>query len=314
MILFAPSRYVPMETALTRLPLIRGGQFTVGRYDNGELHATVRTPVSGQHCVVLASIAPPDEELLSALLLAHTLKKEGAIAVTALLPYLAYSRQDKDKPGQSMATAWAGSLLRASGFDRVVTVDAHSERDVRLFPIPLTSLSPAAVFADALRTYQLTEATIVAPDDGAIDRCAAVKKATGIAGTETPYFEKQRSETGITHMGPIGFVGPRVVIIDDILDTGTTLVSACEKLLGAGARETYIMVTHGLFTGTHWKRLWTLGVRRIFCTDTLPVADDLDRKNIVTLSVIPLLQRQLLALEAGAPADAKPSQMRAARD
>src|ERR1700675_5075989 len=104
MILFAPSRYVPMETALTRLPLIRGGQFTVARYDNGELHATVHTPVRGQRCVVLASIAPPDEELLSALLLAHTLKKEGAIAVTALLPYLAYSRQDKDKPGQSMAT------------------------------------------------------------------------------------------------------------------------------------------------------------------------------------------------------------------
>ena len=299
MILFTFGPYFAMGAALEKLPFCRAGLVTMAHYENGELHASTLTPVSGEHCLVLGSVAPLGEQLLSVLLLAHTLKKEGARKVTALLPYLAYRRQDKDKPGQSLATAWAGSLLQASGFDQVITIDSHSERDRQLFPIPLISFSTAGIFADAIRKYQLTDATIVAPDNGAIGRCDAVKRAAGMARTETPYFEKQRTETGITHVGPIGSVGTRVVIIDDMIDTGTTLVSACEKLHRSGVQEIYIMVTHGLFTGANWKKLWTLGVRRIFCTDTLPLAADLDERNIVSLSVIPLLQQELLSLQTG---------------
>jgi ribose-phosphate pyrophosphokinase len=89
-------------------------------------------------------------------------------------------------------------------------------------------------------------------------------------------------------------VGSQVVIIDDILDTGTTLVSACEKLAHAGAEDIEIMVTHGLFTGTHWRRLWELGVKRIFCTDTVPAACREER--IVKLSVAPLLAKAIHGL------------------
>jgi ribose-phosphate pyrophosphokinase len=88
-----------------------------------------------------------------------------------------------------------------------------------------------------------------------------------------------------------------VVIIDDILDTGTTLVSACERLVAVGAREIYIMVTHGQFTGERWKDLWSVRVKRIFCTDTLPVPAGLDPDRILRLSIIPLLQSQLLSIE-----------------
>jgi ribose-phosphate pyrophosphokinase len=96
------------------LPWLRPGEFLVARYDNGELHASVHTPVAFEHCIDPASIAPPDERLLSALLLAHTLRKEGAGKVSVLLPYLACSRQDKDKPGESLAIALAGHLLAAA--------------------------------------------------------------------------------------------------------------------------------------------------------------------------------------------------------
>ena len=98
----------------------------------------------------------------------------------------------------------------------MITVDVHSERAKRLFPIPMRSLSPATVFAEALNRHGLTEATIVAPDEGAIGRCEAVQKAAGIASGKIPYFEKQRTATGITHAGPIGQVGREAVIVDDI--------------------------------------------------------------------------------------------------
>jgi ribose-phosphate pyrophosphokinase len=298
MILFAFEKYEAMGAALvSTVPRLRPGEFQVGRYDNGELHAIVHSPVAFEHCVVLGSITPPDEQLLSALLVVDTLRKEGAGKVTALLPYLAYSRQDKDKSGESLATALVGRLLAAAGLDQVITADVHSEADRRLFPIPIISLETAELFADAIRKYQLTGATIVAPDNGAIARCKAVKLAAGMLEGDTPYFEKQRIGTGIAHVGPIGKVGSRAVIVDDMLDTGTTLVSACRKLVEAGVCEIFIMVTHGLFTGERWKQLWSLGVKRIICTDTVPLPIGLDRSGIETASIVPLLRKHLSQVE-----------------
>ena len=296
MILFAFEAYRPMADALERATGLVPGCFRVARFENGELHVALETRVANESCLMLGSIGPPDEQLLSALLLAHTLKKEGARAVAAIFPYLAYARHDKDKPGESLATSWAGALARASGIGQVMTVDAHSERAMRLFPIPVLSLSPAEVFAEALNRYGLGNATIVAPDEGALDRCRAVCAAAGISNGKIPYFEKRRTETGITHTGPIGEVGRRAVIVDDILDTGGTLLSACERLKQAGVEDISVMVTHGLFTGDQWKKLWQLGVKRIFCTDSVPLPAGVDGNGIVKLSVAPLLERKLCVL------------------
>jgi len=295
MILFAFEAFQAMGVALAESAHLMLGRFRAARFENGELHLDLETTVRNENCLVLGSIAPPDEQLLSVLLLVHTLKKEGARRVTALLPYLAYARDDKDKPGKSLATAWVGALAAASGLDEVITVDVHSERAKGLFPIPVLSLSPAAVFAEALNRDGLTEATIVAPDEGAISRCEAVQKAAGMAPGKIPYFEKQRTATGITHAGPIGEVGRQAVIVDDILDTGGTLLSACEKLVEAGLEEITIMVTHGLFTGERWKQLRGLRVKRILCTDSVPLAAGVCGDDIERLTITRLLAKELWA-------------------
>jgi ribose-phosphate pyrophosphokinase len=234
------------------------------------------------------------------MLLAQTLKKEGADKITAVLPYLAYSRQDKNKSGESLGTAWVGALLKSSGIDQVLTVDVHSERDKLLFPIPLISLSTATLFADAVKKYRLTDTTIVAPDNGAISRCEAVKRAAGMPMGETPYFEKKRTEKGIIHCGPVGQVGAKAVVVDDMIDTGGTLVSACEQLRAAGVEEIYILVSHGLFTESSWTKLWSLGVRRIFCTDTVPLRSGIEAANITVLSIVPLIRERLSWLDKDA--------------
>ncbi len=296
MILFSFSQYLPIAEQLKSIPFLHLGQFEVTRYNNQELHARVQGPLSSEHCMILGSIAPPDDQLLSLLLLAHTLKKERAGKVTAILPYLGYSREDKVKSGESLATAWVGSLLKSSGIDEVLAIDLHSERDKQLFPIPLLSLSTADLFAAAIKENHLTDATIVAPDNGAIRRCDAVRSAAGMPAGETPYFEKKRTEQGMIHQGPIGKVGARVVLVDDMLDTGETLVSACEKLQERKVKEIYIMASHGLFTGAGWTRLWSLGVKRIFCTDTVPLGASIATTNICVLAVAPLLREKLLSI------------------
>jgi ribose-phosphate pyrophosphokinase len=299
MILFSFPAFEEIALQLRTATSLRAGRFSVPRYTNQELHAVIEEGVSSEDCLILGTIAPPDECLLSVLLLAATLKKEGANKITAVFPYLAYSRQDKDKSGESLGTAWVGALLKSSGIDDVLTVDVHSERDKQLFAIPLTSLSTSSLFADTLRSHGLLNATIVAPDNGAIGRCEAVKSAAGIPVGETPYFEKKRTEKGIIHRGPVGSVGKKVVIIDDMIDTGGTLVSACENLRAVGVAEIYILVTHGLFTGRSWLQLWSLGVRRIFCTDTVPLRSDVDAANISIVSAIPLVRAQLLQMDKG---------------
>lgn len=159
MLLFAPPEFECVVSALReRVSQLCPGQYQAGRFDNGELKIDIETAVKAKRCFVLGSIAPPDARLLSTLLLAHTLRKDGALEVVGILPYLAYSRQDKDKPHQSLAAAWSGTLMKASGFDRVITIDEHSLEDERLFPIPLISLSPARLFADALKQNGLTQA------------------------------------------------------------------------------------------------------------------------------------------------------------
>lgn len=293
MILFSFDAFHEMALDLAKCCDLALGRFDIERFENGELHLDLQTPAAGEDCFLLGSIAPPDEQLLSAFLLAHTLKKEHARHVTAILPYLAYARDDKDKPGKSLATAWAGSLARASGLDGVISIDVHSERAMRLFPIPVLSLSPGEVFAEALARFGLQRATIVAPDEGAIGRCAAVQRAAGMPDVKIPYFRKQRSAAGIVHAGPIGEVGREVVMVDDILDTGGTLLSACEKLRQAGVEEITILVSHGLFTGERWKHLWRLGVKRIVCTDSVPPASSAAECEIVRLSIVPLLANQL---------------------
>lgn len=292
MILFFVPHYGQMAHSLAQTSGLHVGYAVLVRFPNRELYADVETEVHAQDCVMLGSVAPPDEELLSMLLLCHTLKKEGARRILALLPYLGYARQDREEAGRSLGAAWIGALLQACGAEEVVTVDVHSPLVQTRFPIPLFSLSPAAIFGGELKRLGLHRATLVAPDEGALERCEAVRQAAGI---EAPvaYFEKQRTAAGVKHLAMHGEVGAQAVVVDDILDTGGTLLACCEALQRAGVQEIVVMVTHGLFTGTEWERLWSLGVTRLYCTDSVPLPTRLAEPRISVLSVVPLLTKYL---------------------
>ena len=303
--LFSFPGYQQLASVLQGVDALESFPFSIARYDNQEMHAAVPSHIAGEQCFILGSIAPPDERLISFTLLAHTLRGHGTRQVTGILPYLAYARQDKVKDGESLAASWAGSLLKASGIDRILTVDIHSERDKQLFQVPLISLSPAGLFAQEIHSRGLTDATIVAPDNGAIRRCEAVKAAAGLPLSDTPHFEKKRTDDGVLHSSLAGKTSSKVILVDDMLDTGGTLISACEKLINSGVDEIYIFVTHGLFTGEAWRKLWPLKVKHIICTDTIPPsAQTLADNCISVLTVAPLLREALTRLKTGVPSSA----------
>jgi ribose-phosphate pyrophosphokinase len=238
------------------------------QFPNGELHAAVPERVEGRHCVVVGSISPPTGNLERLTLVAHALRRAGAERVTALLPYLAYARQDRAARTESLGLAWVGELLRASGVHEVVCVDVHSEQAADVLGLALTSLSPADLLSSALPESWRADVTFVAPDEGAIDRCSAVARAAGV-NRPIVWASKRRTPTGVEHLGLVGSAGSRTVVVDDILDTGDTLVSCCRQLRDAGVKHIGVIATHGLFTGDRWRALLSEGVQQIWITDTV---------------------------------------------
>lgn len=291
MMLFATPAYNALAMRLQQQYAMTVTPWTARRFPNDEWHLSLQHPVRGEPCMVLATITPPDEQLVTTMLLCHTLKKEGATRVTALLPYLAYTRQDKNEPGQSWATAWVGQLLTASGIDDVITVDIHSEHAQALMAVSVRSLSPASIWAEEITRLDWRDATLVAPDHGAVARCDAVRQAAGMSAPIV-WCEKHRTPVGVRSTLR-GQAATRNIIIDDMLDTGGTLLACCEGLLAAGTREIRVMVTHGLFTGTAWQRLWELGVQRIYCTDTVPLPAQAISDRITQCAILPLLNMRL---------------------
>lgn len=271
------------EALLRDVPDLAAGSVTIERFANQELHARIESDVSGRACAVLGSIAPPDEQMTSLLLVADTLAKEQAASVTAVLPYLAYARQDHDEPRASLAAAWTGKLIQASRVDNVVTVDVHSAEAQRLYPITLESLSPAGLFAAAIAHLGVEDVVVVAPDEGGAERAAAVAVAAGV-DRPVAVFGKRRTREGVVHTGMTGELASRAVVVDDILDTGGTLLLCCRALRASGVEEITVFVTHGLFTGTAWHELWRTGVNRLYTTDSVPGA----RRASPRVTVLPL--------------------------
>lgn len=267
------------------------GEVAVDRFANGELRVTVGTKVAGRRCLLIGSTAPPDEQLLVLTLTADALKRRGAARAIALLPYLGYARQDKPRPGGEPAIPWVGALLRASGVDELIAIDVHSDRAAELLAMPVASLSPAELFAAEIGRLGLERPTLVAPDRGAIARSLAVAKAMG-GGAPVAHLRKERTAAGVVHHGVVGEVGRSAVVIDDILDTGGTLVSCCHLLRRAGVEEIRVMVTHGLFSGETWHELLAL-VDGIWVTDTIPALAAAPPPGVRVLSVRPLIEQAL---------------------
>lgn len=273
-------------------PRTAGRPLAPARFANGELVIRLPQPVAGRSCILVGSATPPETRLATLLLAADTLKRDGAAHLTAVLPYLAYARQDRREPGVSLACAWLGELLHASGVDALVTVDIHSDAAAQLLGMPVTSLSPARLLASTLDADDTT--TVVAPDRGARARAAELAGALR-CGPDVAWVEKRRTPDGVAHTALHGELGAHAVVVDDILDTGATLVSCCRELRRRGVATIDIAVTHGLFTGERWRELLGLA-RTIHVTDTVPEARAHSSSRVLVHRVAPLLALPSTAL------------------
>ncbi|WP_048148868.1 ribose-phosphate diphosphokinase [Palaeococcus ferrophilus] len=213
-------------------------------FPDGERY--VRVPGEGKEVTVVQStFRPQNEHLIELLLLGDALRERGFERLRAVVPYLAYSRQDRvTKEGEPVSVR---AVMRAIGlyYDELYVFDLHNPETLRYFPGKAVNLSPAKAIADYFRE-KLGDGLVLAPDRGALGRAEAVARELGL---EFSHFEKKRVSPTEVQMWPVDVDvdGKNVLIVDDIISTGGTMVRAANLLREMGAEKIFVAATHGVF-------------------------------------------------------------------
>jgi len=240
------------------------------RFPDGELYVRADAKFEGEHAIVVQSTPyPQNDNLVELCLLLDLAKDLGASRVTAVAPYLAYSRQDKRfKPGEAISIRTICKLIERSGASDVFTVDVHEEGVMRNFACPAYNLTAMPLIGKYLAKLDLHDPIIIAPDEEA---SPFAKRVAVELMADHDYLEKRRVTPTQVEVRPkrLSVSGRDVVIVDDIISTGGTIIEAAKILKKQGARRFYAACAHPVFAGKALKRVLAAGVRKIVATDTI---------------------------------------------
>ncbi len=241
-------------------------------FPDGENYIRLEGDVKNEHvAIVQTTSAPQDTNLMQLAFLAAAAKRYGARKVTAVVPYLAYARQDKIfLQGENINIETVGALLRSVGINELVTVNVHAEAALSKFPFPAVSLTAIPLLAEYFVQRGFNGAFALAPDKGAM---YIAEQAKAVLGGGVGYLQKQRDlHTGKTIQTgkDLEVRGQTVTIFDDIISTGGTIVGAAKILLEQGAKQVFAVCVHPLLIGDAEKRIREAGVEEIVGTDSIP--------------------------------------------
>jgi ribose-phosphate pyrophosphokinase len=270
-----------------RVPM---GNADVDRFSDGEVFIQINENVRGADVFVIQPTCPPvNDTLMELLVMIDALKRASARRITAVLPYYGYGRQDrKVQPRVPITAKLVADLLTAAGVDRVIALDLHAGQIQGFFNIPVDHLYAAPVIIDYLGKKDLHDPVIVSPDAGGVERARAIAKRlkAGLA-----IIDKRRDGPNVAvFMHLIGDVkGKDTVIIDDMIDTGGTIVQAVGALEREGARRILACGVHPVLSGPAIERMRTSPLEEVIVTNTIPVDERKRATRVTVLSVAPLL-------------------------
>lgn len=247
------------------------GEVTVSRFSDGEFSPSFDESVRGCDVFLIQSTCMPTENLFELLLLVDAAKRASAHYITAVVPYFGFARSDrKDKPRVAIAAKLVANLLSAAGITRIMTMDLHAAQIQGFFDVPVDHLDATTIFVPYIKSLNLNNLLIAAPDMGGVHRARTYAK---YFNAEMAICDKHRKRANeIESMQVIGDVeGKDVVLVDDIIDTAGTMTKSAEILIERGARSVRAFCTHPVLSGPAYERLEKSPLEEIIVCDTLPL-------------------------------------------
>lgn len=280
---------------------IKLGNCVLERFSDGEIHFYIDENVRGADVFVIqAGSYDANFHMMELFLMIDAFKRASAERITAVIPYYCYARQDwKDRPRVPISARLMADLLEAAGADRILTMDLHSPQIQGFFSIPVDNLMAAPVLGDYVRKLALKELTIVSPDAGGVGRARWFAKRMQ---ANLAIIDKRRPAPNIAKvLHVIGSVKNRhVVILDDMVDTGGTLVKSVEALKKEGAKRVFSACTHPILSGQAVEKIENSDMEKLIVTNTIPLNEKAKSSTkIVVLSVASLLGEAMRRIHVG---------------
>ncbi len=268
---------------------------TAYSFANGELYVRFGESVRGANAFVLQSHAAPiNESIMEQLIMVDALKRASAKNITAIMPCYGYARQDKKHKGREPISArLMADLFKTAGADRIMSIDLHTSQIQGFFDGPVDHLWAMPILAQYVRSRVAPDnLTIVSPDAG---RVRLADQWSDHMGAPLAIIHKRRDPMVPNQVKVHELVGEvegrTCVLVDDMIDTGGTIVQAANALFENGAKDVIVAATHGLLSGPAVERLRDSQISEVIITDTLPISADKRFEGLTVLSIAPLLAR-----------------------
>jgi len=280
---------------------VKLGQCVLDRFSDGEIHFFIEENVRGEDVFVIQTgCFDANNHLMELFVMIDAFKRASAERITAVIPYYAYARQDwKDRPRVPISARLVADLLEAAGANRVLTMDLHSPQIQGFFSIPVDNLTAAPVLARHVQSLKLKDPTIVSPDAGGVGRARSFAKRLK---ANLAIIDKRRPAPNVARvLHVIGDVRDRdVVILDDMVDTGGTLVLSAEALIQEGARRVFAACTHPVLSGEAREKIASSRLEKLIVTNTIPVEEETaSADRILVLSVAGLFGEAIRRINRG---------------
>jgi ribose-phosphate pyrophosphokinase len=264
----------------------------VRRFADMEIFVEIKENVRGADVFVLQSTSfPANDHLMELLIIMDALRRSSARRITAVIPYFGYARQDRRASGRTPISAkLVANLVTNSGADRVLTVDLHAGQIQGFFDIPTDNLFASPVMVrDIKEKFRGNDVTVVSPDVGGVVRARGLAKRIN---APLAIIDKRRERAGESEvMNVIGEVaGTTCILVDDIVDSGGTLVNAADALIAQGATDVYAYITHGVLSGGAVARITASRLKELVITDSIQPTEAVRvARNIRVLSIATLI-------------------------
>ena len=259
---------------------------SIKKFSDGEIYIEINENIRGNSIFIIQSVSyPANDNLMELLLCIDALKRSSAKNITAVIPYFGYARQDrKVVPRTSISAKLVSNLITNAGADRIVTVDLHAGQIQGFFDIPVDNLFSTPIFSRHIKkNINKKNLICVAPDVGGVERARALGKMLNIG---LAIIDKRRPTPGKSQvMNVIGNVkGKTCLIVDDIIDSGGTIINAAKALKERGAKEVHVYVTHGVLSGEAVEKIKKSHIKNLVLTDTID--NDTKVKNANNIHVL----------------------------